>query len=759
MNTLDQPVLRDIVLVGGGHSHITVLRRFGMRPLPGVRLTLICRDTLTPYSGMLPGYLAGHYGYDEIHIDLARLAMFAGARFYRTEAIGIDRAQRRVLCRGRAPVAYDKLSLNTGSAPRMDGIAGVEAHAVAVKPIDRFNTRWLTLLERVRRHPGPWRIAIVGGGAAGVELALAIEYRLRNELRALGRDPGALAVHLVEAGPRILATHSGAVRRAFLRLLGARGIVLHLGAEVRRVSAAGLDTAAGRTIAADEVVWATESGAAAWLAQTRLALDAKGFVLVTDTLQTVTDPDIFAAGDIASMAGHALPKAGVYAVRMGRTLAENLRRAVTGRRLRRYRPQRRILALISTGDRAAVASRGALCLGGAWVWRAKDWIDRRFMAKFSDLPPMHDAQPAPPAPQVALEGEEAEQAIAALAPRCGGCGAKVGAEVLERALGALRPLARPDIVIGLDAPDDAAVLRVPPGKALVHSVDFLRAFVDDPFVFGKVAANHALGDIFAMGAEAQSATAIVTLPPGLDSKVEDLLRQMMAGALEVLEEAGCALVGGHSAEGRELALGFAVNGLVDADLRGVLRKGGMRPGDALILTKPIGTGTLFAAHSRLAARGRWIEAALESMCQSSRLAARCLLEHGASACTDVSGFGLLGHLLEMTRASGVNAELSLGALAVLEGAEQTAAAGILSSLQPANARLAGALGSQAQMLRHARHALLFDPQTAGGLLASVPGARAAACVENLRALGYTQAAIIGKVHAQDEAPEAVVLAR
>ena len=757
MQSPDQPILRDIVLVGGGHSHVGVLKRFGMRPLPGVRLTVICRDTHTPYSGMLPGYIAGHYSYDEVHIDLSRLARFAGARLFRDEALGLDRGAGKVLCRDRPPVPYDTLSINIGSTPQMNNVAGAAEHAVPVKPINDFNQRWQLLLERVRKHAGGTRIAVVGAGAGGVELTLAMQYRLRKELRASGRNPDELSFHLLTRDAVILPTLNASVRRAFERVLAKRGVRLHCNAEVNQVSPACLHTAGGETVDADEIVWVTRAGGAPWLRETGLALDADGFIQVTDTLQTLTDPKVFAAGDIASMVNHPREKAGVFAVRQALPLAENLRRAVEGRTLKPYHPQSKWLALISTGDRYAVASRGALGFQGGWVWRWKDWIDRRFMLKFNRLPAM-ETEPAEAAPTtVKLDEDEAAQAISAIAMRCGGCGAKVGATVLERALGALEPVDRDDVLIGLHAPDDAAVVRVPPGKAMVHTVDFFRAFIDDPYLFGKIAANHALGDIFAMGAEAQSATAIVTVPAGLEAKVEDVLFQMMSGAIEVLNDANCALVGGHTGEGKELALGFAVNGLVDEDLASVMKKSGMRPGDVLILTKPIGTGTLFAAHARLQARGRWIDAALVSMCQSNRLGAQCLREHGATACTDLTGFGLLGHLLEMTRPSGVDAELNLAALPVLEGAEETSAAGILSSLQPANVRLRRALRNQQEAVSHPRYPLIFDPQTAGGLLASIPGERAEACLKALRALGYEHAVAIGRVLPQGEVLEPIVL--
>ncbi|GAA3971924.1 selenide, water dikinase SelD [Allohahella marinimesophila] len=741
-------VLRDIVLVGGGHSHAVVLKMLGMKPIPGVRITLICRDTHTPYSGMLPGYIAGHYSYDDTHIDLRRLAEFAGARFYRDEVIGIDRSRQTVQCRHRPELAYDVLSINTGSSPNVSAVVGAAQHAVPVKPINGFNDRWAQLLASItagHSSSSPYQIAVVGAGAGGVELALALQHRL-GSMRDSSAQPVAITVFGKEKS--LLPQAPSALGKQFAEVLDTRGIRYVLGTAVSQVSERTLSTAGdGATYAADTTLWVTEAGGPAWLGGTGLDLDDKGFIRVTETLQSVNDPRIFATGDVATMIDHPRPKAGVFAVRQGKPLAINLRRYVENRSLFRYRPQRNWLALISTGDKYAFASKGRFLARGAWVWRWKDWIDRRFIARFSELPTM-DEQPAAAQHNIALSSEENSQAISAVAMRCGGCGAKVGASVLSRAISSLKPVEREDVLVGLHAPDDAAVLSIPPGMALVHSIDFFRSFIDDPYIFGKVAANHSLGDIFAMGAEAQSATAVATIPQGLESKVEALLFQLMSGAVEVLNAAGCALVGGHTGEGQELALGFAINGLIDPAT--VLKKGGLLPGQKLILTKPIGTGTLFAAHARLAAKGRWIDAALESMVLSSQAAASCLRRHGATACTDVTGFGLLGHLVEMTKASGVDARLDLASIPVLEGALQTSKLGILSSLQPANVRLRRAISNQAESLDHPLYPLLFDPQTAGGLLAGVPANSVDQCVAELRRLGYAATVVIGDIQAMGD---------
>ncbi|MBD3896409.1 FAD-dependent oxidoreductase [Halomonas sp. ML-15] len=373
---------RELLLVGGGHSHVEVLRRFALTPDPEVRLTLVSRDRFTPYSGMLPGYLAGHYAFDDVHIDLAPLAEAAGARFLRDSVDGLDLAAQRVIPHDHSPLSYDRLSLNIGASPQLATVPGAAEHATPVKPIDGLNSRWLALLERLQHSPVDKTIMVVGGGAGGVEVLLAMQQRLQRLCRERGLPESLLHFCLVTRGPRPLTNHNARVQRRFARLLTQRGVALHSDAEVVRVDAGQVHIADGRILDFDELLWATQAGAAPWLADTGLTLDGAGFIRVDDHLASVSHPHVFAAGDIASMVNYRRDKAGVQAVRQGPPLADNLRASLHDRALTRYRPQRRHLALISTGDRHAVASRGPWSWSGDWVWRWKDRIDRRFMARY-----------------------------------------------------------------------------------------------------------------------------------------------------------------------------------------------------------------------------------------------------------------------------------------------------------------------------------------------------------------------------------------
>ena len=730
------PIVKDLVLVGGGHSHITVLKRFGMKPVPGVQLTLVCRDVHTPYSGMLPGLIAGHYSYDEAHIDLRKLAVFSSARFVHDTVLRLDPRRRTLHFQARPPIPYDLLALNIGSTPDMRSVDGARQHAVPVKPISEFLPRWEALLERVDALEAAPAIAVVGAGAGGVELTLAIQHRLRSHFRSMGRavDP---EMHVFGATSEILPTHNRKVRNKFERILSERGVHVHRSSQVVAVSETGLRTASGWEGEFDEVVWVTKAAAAEWLRTSGLATDSQGFVRVDECLRSVSHLNIYAAGDIAAVDAYPRAKAGVFAVRQGPPLEANLRRALWGKSTRPFRPQKRFLSLVSTGNRYAVASRSNWSLEGEWVWKWKDWIDRRFMEKFQDLPEMTVASAAPPAlgPD---DPEPPEHDI-----RCRGCASKIGAGPLMGALRSIEPFWREDVPAGLGSRDDAAIISVPPGKSLVQSVDFFPAIVEDPYLFGQIAANHALSDIFAMGAVPQSALAVAGIPFGSAEKSEDLLRQMLLGANEIFRSTRTNLAGGHTSECPELALGFVINGL--AETGEVLRKGGLRQGDALILTKALGTGVLFAAEMRLEAKGRWIENAIDSMLQSSQRASEILREHGAAACTDITGFGLAGHLVEMLEASGAAATIRLDSLPELAGASECLKAGILSSLYPENRKLWDRVANGSALPDHPAFPLLFDPQTSGGLLAGIPDSNVANCLAALRESGYDRSVRIGTV--------------
>jgi selenide, water dikinase len=743
------PIVKDVVLVGAGHAHVTVLRMFGMNPIPGVRFTLITREVHTPYSGMLPGLVAGLYDFDDAHIDTGPLARFAGARLYQDEVTGLDLEARRVICRHRPPVPFDLLSLNTGSTPNTADVPGATEHAIPVKPIDSFLERFEALKQRVIERRGNVRIALVGAGAGGVELLLSVDKRLRHELAEANLPASGLSLCLISGAGDILPTFPSAFRERFRTTLTGRNIRVITGAPVTRVEAGRLILEGHEPVDADEILWTTQAAPARWLAGTGLPLDERGFLKMDETLLVAGQDNLFAAGDTIAFPHRTLPKSGVYAVRAGPVLAGNIRRALFDRPLRPFKPQGDALYLVSTGERNAVGTRNGIVVEGKWVWRWKDWIDRRFMDKFNKLPEM-------PQPAVAVSPVADGQAlkdISAMAMRCGGCGAKVGATILTRALGNIEPEPRPDIVLGLNAPDDAAVVDTGGERLSVQTVDYFRAIVDDPYTFGKIAANHSLGDIYAMGGEPQSALAIATVPYGLEDKVEADLSAMMAGANEVLRDARCALVGGHTSEGAELALGFAINGLVSREA--ATRKGGLQPGDVLILTKPIGTGTLLAADMRGKAKARWVMAAIAHMVRSNRIAADILGRHNVHAATDVTGFGLLGHLVEMVRASDVDVTIAPDRVPLLEGARETVAGGIFSSLQPQNVRLRRAIRDLDVASKHPLYPLLFDPQTAGGLLAAVPASKADACIAELHAADYPRASVIGSVSARGSVLEPV----
>ncbi len=684
------PERHQLLLAGGGHSHVLVLRRWLMRPHTRplrTRITLVSRHGTALYSGLLPAVVAGLEPLEAAAIDLRRLCSLAGVVFVQAEITGLDPAARELQLAGRPPLRFDRLSLDLGA------VTVPEGEAMAVKPLEPF-LAWAG--RRVAGEP----LVIRGGGAAAVELGLAF--------RARG-----MTCRLLLKGES-LHLGSAAANRAGERLLAQAAIPI----QRRAPDGAPADLAC------------TGSRAPAWLVEAGLPVDpASGRVLTQPSLAVIGHPALFASGDCGLIAADPRPPSGVWAVRAAPVLAENLRRCLAepARPLRPWRPQARALQLLGdggwqAGGPRALAFYGPVALGpSAWIWHWKQRIDRAFMARFAALRPM-----------------------AAAAMACRGCAAKLGAAPLAAALARLDPGGPPRPV------EDAAVVgTTADGALLLQSVDGFPALVDDPWLNGRLTSLHACSDLWASGAAVDSAQALVTVPEAAAAIQEELLLQTLAGVRSVLEPLGAALVGGHTLEGRDgagLALALTVNGRVAPAAH--WGKGPLRPGEVLLLSRPLGSGVLFAAAMAGAAAPAWMEALLEGMQHSQAPLVPLLAAHGCRACTDITGFGLLGHLGEMLDASGagVAVELEAAAIAAYSGALELLERGFASSLAPANAAALALLEGPVRLAASAALAgLLIDPQTCGPLLAALPAAEAPAALAALRAEGFGAAAVIGRV--------------
>jgi selenide,water dikinase len=372
-----------LVLIGGGHSHAIALKEWQKNPIPNVKLTLITNVLQTPYSGMLPGYIAGFYCFEETHIDLKKLAQFSQTKLVLTTAIALDLIKNQVICADCAPIRFDILSIDIGSTPTLLNIVGSE-FVIPAKPIPQLLQAWDNLLNRVHQNPeNPISISIVGGGAGGVELALNMRSRLQTILPS-----HLITFHLLHRGQKLLKHHNAWVSQQLEKLLKEKNIQLHLGETVQSIEADRLDVYeinchSNLSINANYIFGVTQASAADWIKHSDLSTDSSGFILIKNTLQTLSHENIFATGDIATMPDHPRPKAGVFAVRQGKPLVQDWRNFLLNKPLKPYFPQKTYLSLIGTGNKSAIASWGNWGFRSRYFWQWKDYIDRQFMDQFS----------------------------------------------------------------------------------------------------------------------------------------------------------------------------------------------------------------------------------------------------------------------------------------------------------------------------------------------------------------------------------------
>ena len=728
------PLPKDLVLIGGGHTHVQVLRHHLMKPLENTRITLVVDDPVAVYSGMVPGLVAGQYARHEVEIDVRPLARRGGIRVIQHAAVSIDTSTQRVSLQDRPDIRYDIASINVGSTVRGLDVPGVRQHAVATRPITALVR---TIEERTSTVPTDRRATavVVGAGAAGVELAFAIHRRITD---ITGNPP---IVHIVSA---LQAPMGGAHPRIGARILTAmrdRDITFVGSRRATEVSAAVVTLDDGTSLPADITLWATGGGAHPWLARSGLPVDDNGFVLVDRHLRVQGTANLFAAGDCIAFPSP-LVKAGVYAVREGPVLIDNLRASLQGEALSVYKPQSDFLALINTCDGHAIATKWGVALTGAAAFAHKDRIDRAFMDKFQVLGPDGSENPAfqstLPSSMAQMDPEDMV---------CGGCAAKVGQPALSQALASLPASPVPDdVLVGLDAPDDAAIISVN-GAQLAITTDTFPAPIDDPWTTGVLAGTNALSDLFATGVAPTHALAMVQVP--YDEDAGEVLRQVMHGITTVLKRHRVALIGGHTTVGPNLTAGLVALGNA-AEVPWTIS--GFKPNDWLVLTRPLGTGMLLHADMRGAAAGPDMAAALRWMKRGNGPSFEAARPFAIQAATDITGFGLAGHLGAAMRASGTAATVALDHLPVLHGVSRLLQRGERSTFHASNR--AAMRTTRIEIGCGLGVEILFDPQTSGGLLFGVDSQEKDALIAALIDSG-DEPSVIGRVLEPD--PEGVLI--
>ena len=739
----------DVVLLGVGHTNAHVLRMWRMEPIPRARLTCISNSPIATYSGMLPGVLAGQYEPKAMEIDLVRLCAAAGARLILGEVTGLDHQRRELQLAGRPPIPYDVLSIGIGSVPARSGLVSADETLLPIKPMQTFlarlDERLLQTAERGAGSGQPLEIVIAGGGVGGVEIAFCLPRHIEHVLPGMP-----FRISIVEAGDHVGAGLNPLAATNAAKLLASRRVKLLTGRRVTQIAGGQVWLDDGDFLPASVVLWATSASPPPLLAKLDLPKDERGFLLTHWTLESVGSTGVFVVGDTGTIRGTSTPKAGVFAVRQGPILWENIRRSLRGRPLLDYRPQRRFLKLLNTGDGSAIGEWGGHSFRGSLTWWLKDRIDRKFMAMYQDY--------TPGAMRGADSADSEHEPVRQL--RCLGCGGKVGGQVLSRVLARLEIPPHASVPLGLASPDDVALVQSQTNQPLAVTTDFFVPPLDDAYLVGRLAALHAASDVLAKGARPIAALAIATVPPGPEKQQEQLLYDLLAGGLHELRAMGATLAGGHTIEGLQSVIGYTIiaeprKGRAGDPTAGIRTKGGLRPGDVLILTKPLGVGVLLAAYMQGRLKAAWYEPLIATLVASNQAAAEVLDEFDVAAATDVTGFGLAGHLLEMLRASDVSAEIQLGEIPLLDGVIDLFGEGLKSTLDPSNrAAEQEMLSDNAGDLR--AYPALFDPQTCGGLLFGVRSDQVSQCLARLAATP-TSGTVIGRVLPADEEPPLRVL--
>ena len=616
---------KQLVLIGGGHANVQVLKKLCMNNIKGLHTILISEHFEAIYSGMTPGFIHEDFSREEISIDLQRLCFNAGATFIKDKVIKLDTNHKELHLQNFPTVNYDLLSINTGSISNTKKI-NIEnsSKCFFVKPISSLVKNLNQIDQIVKNNKN--KIVIIGGGVASYELAFSLKRRYESlaEFTILGKK---------------ILKEKNLNKKTKNDLKGIAenlNIKVYQG-EVISISEKYLTLNNGEKIDCDLSLISTGASIESWLLESNLSKDEKGFIKVNDNLLSIYDKNIFVTGDACSIENKPKPKSGVMAVRQGETLKENIFLKLTGKNLIKFKPQKNWLYLIGTYKNYALLNYFILSFHSRWCWVLKVWIDRNFINNFKFINNL----------RMTKRNFELENFKNTLM-YCQGCGSKVSKSTL------INYIKKNSDNIYLK---DSSIVN---NKSLqiLQTIDHIKLFSSlNPFDFGKISFLHSQNDILAAGGEVKSLSVSLGVPFSENSVEKFYLEYFMAGIKFEADKNDCVISSGHSYQSQEAGITLTLNGEIESNVS----KNSAKVGDLIYLSKPLGTGYLLAAYFNNSEMlsGYDFEKILNNLKKGNFFAANSARDSGSQTMTDVSGFGLSSHLIDICSSSNLSAELLL----------------------------------------------------------------------------------------------------
>lgn len=693
------PITNDLVLIGGGHSHLSVLMKLSKKPLNGNRITLITNEIDTPYSGMIPGYIEGIYSWRDSHIDLYRLCLKLNVRFIHAEVERVSAYEKEIYFKDRPKIKFDVLSINTGIQSNNREIKGAAKYCLPVKPISKLTNNFLNKITNFKS------IAFIGGGAGSVELALAIKKRFLN----INQD---IKITIITGKRGLLSTFPQKTKLTSLKTLEKFKIDIIEYKRVLEVKPKQIILSDKSLLKIDKAILSTNSMTPKWLAKSDILLTKDNYILVNKSFQT-NYKYVFASGDVIDFNNQNLKKAGVFAVRSGKPLAINIRKFILGKKLVEYKFNKNYLALIGTSKRSAIATKYNLTFNSRFFFYLKKYIDQNFIKKFSDFRIRKkftlDALKTDVLNIFVKHKEKITDENDIM--QCKGCAAKVPLNALKQAL-------PKDIV---STSEDA--VSVPGHPELYQTVDMISSIITDPFLLGKIAANHSISDMVSVNSKITSAMMILQLPLSKTEINSRDLEQVLLGANEIFKTIDCPLIGGHTMIGKDKdpIIGFSILGQKQKKIKIVKNRRKIKTKDLLILTEKIGSGLIFAGINNYLIDSYFQIDVIKQMIKGNLNFGKISNQLNILSMTDITGFGLANHLLNLIKRDNSKTGLTIypNKIPLFEGVNECLNKDIKSSLFKSNYDIA-----QKDIIykrdKSKLDNILYDPQTVGGIAFIIP---------------------------------------